>query len=71
MATNKSWWSTLVNYVLFLINNAVYSGIPIFFWVRQRWFAHEMPNQAGKVRHTWSPPSMRPLPRFARIDQEV
>ena len=47
--TKETWWTRFVDYLLFTISNALYSGAPLFFWVRPRWSVSQMPSQAGKV----------------------
>jgi hypothetical protein len=51
--TSETWWTRFVDYLLFTISNAIYSGAPLFFWVRPRWSVSQMPSQAGKVSDSY------------------
>lgn len=49
MATERSWWMTIIDTVLLLYSSIVTSGLPIIFWVKPRWSIEQMPNQQGRV----------------------
>lgn len=45
----KSWWSSLIDIILFNINAAMYSGWPGQFWIQPLWSPEEITSQEGKV----------------------